>query len=52
MNEDIMLLSNELVYNGKLKVGNSEIAQKELHLPSANSLVQAEAWLRDVLEPR
>jgi DNA replication ATP-dependent helicase Dna2 len=33
MNEDIMKLSNELVYEGQLRCGNEEIQQRSLSLP-------------------
>jgi DNA replication ATP-dependent helicase Dna2 len=32
MNEDIMTLSNRLIYEGKLKCGNEEVAQQTLKL--------------------
>ena len=52
MNEDIMLLTNELVYDGKLKIGSASIAQRELNLPDATPLAHSEQWLQDVLDPR
>lgn len=33
MNEDIMMLSNELVYEGQLRCGNEEIRRRSLSLP-------------------
>ncbi|GAA5964056.1 hypothetical protein JCM3765_000884 [Sporobolomyces pararoseus] len=51
MNEDIMLLTNELVYDGKLQVGNASIAQRALVLPDTESLTHSEQWLQDVLDP-
>ncbi|GAA5899795.1 bifunctional ATP-dependent DNA helicase/ssDNA endodeoxyribonuclease DNA2 [Sporobolomyces salmoneus] len=51
MNEDIMLLSNQLVYNGLLKVGNFEVSQRKLRLPKPDGLDGADRWLRDVLDP-
>ncbi|GAA6017523.1 hypothetical protein JCM11491_006852 [Sporobolomyces phaffii] len=51
MNEDIMLLSNELVYNGQLKVGNDEVSQRELQLPAPHALDKAPQWVQDVLKP-
>lgn len=51
MNEDIMLLSNELVYGGLLKVGSLEVSQRLLPLPNQTGLDNADAWVRDVLDP-
>ncbi|KIY67509.1 Dna2-domain-containing protein [Cylindrobasidium torrendii FP15055 ss-10] len=34
MNEDIMHLSNRLIYSDRLKCGSEEVARKALHLPS------------------
>ncbi|PFH51603.1 hypothetical protein AMATHDRAFT_142035 [Amanita thiersii Skay4041] len=33
MNEDIMLLSNKLVYGDRLKCGNEQVAQQSLNIP-------------------
>lgn len=33
MAEDVMLLSNELIYSGRLKCGNEAVALRELHVP-------------------
>ena len=38
MCEDIMLLSNTLIYNGRLKCGNEAVAQRSLSIPDMNGL--------------
>ncbi|KAF7299539.1 DNA replication helicase [Mycena chlorophos] len=38
MNEDIMTLSNRLVYNGKLRCGSEEVAKRSLALPDHSFL--------------
>src|SRR5690606_29883268 len=38
MSEDIMSLSNEIVYSGKMHCGNSEIAKQTLKLPNPGAL--------------
>ncbi|RKF65749.1 DNA replication ATP-dependent helicase/nuclease DNA2 [Erysiphe neolycopersici] len=38
MCEDIMTLSNSLIYNGRLKCGNRAVAQRELHIPNLENL--------------
>lgn len=48
MNEDIMTISNELIYDGRLKCGTEDVAKSEL-------LVQCPAecseWIREVMKP-
>lgn len=39
MNEDIMQLSNVLVYHDRLRCGSPEVAKRALHLPD-NSFLQ------------
>ena len=34
MNEDIMLLSNKLIYGDRLRCGSAEVAKQSLQLPS------------------
>ncbi|KAL5511792.1 DNA2 [Sanghuangporus vaninii] len=34
MNEDIMLLSNKLIYSGRLKCSSSEVSKRSLHIPN------------------
>ncbi|GAO46682.1 hypothetical protein G7K_0906-t1 [Saitoella complicata NRRL Y-17804] len=60
MNEDIMLLSNTLVYDGRLKCGTESVAKRRLKVPDLSRLVLAHAsdatctvlrcWLRDLLD--
>ncbi|KAI9653542.1 MAG: Tripartite DNA replication factor [Bathelium mastoideum] len=38
MCEDIMLLSNNLIYNGRLKCGNEAVASRSLLVPNADGL--------------
>lgn len=65
MNKDIMLLSNTLIYDGKLKCGDEQIAYKlfdcgdfqmldALHLKGGNELSCNinECWIKKILEPR
>jgi len=52
MNEDIMLLSNSLVYDGMLKCGNEDVAKRVLHIPDRRPLAVAKPWIRDVLSDR
>jgi hypothetical protein len=34
MNEDIMKIANELIYEGQLEAGNDEIKYSKLNLPN------------------
>jgi hypothetical protein len=52
MNEDIMLLSNSLVYDGMLKCGNEDVARRVLQIPERSGLVGAKMWVRDILSDR
>jgi DNA replication ATP-dependent helicase Dna2 len=52
MNEDIMLLSNSLVYDGLLKCGNEGVAKRVLQIPDPKQLVSAKPWVRDILSDR
>lgn len=59
MNNDIMLLSNRLVYGGRLKAGSLEVASRSLEMPKPEGLDemlsaqphQGPCWLRDLLDP-
>jgi DNA replication ATP-dependent helicase Dna2 len=58
MNEDIMLLSNNLIYEGKLKCGSNEVAQRGLDLGRktcgevfGRPCVQP-CWVQDLMDPR
>jgi DNA replication ATP-dependent helicase Dna2 len=64
MNADIMAISNKLVYSGRLRCGNEEVANLSLRLPEfgkamehlhsdpANSCTgDASCWLAQVLDP-
>jgi len=62
MNEDIMLLSNKLVYQDKLKCGNEEVAKRVLGVPKISMLDEMhvktmpcsgeECWLKKLISPR
>ena len=52
MNEDIMLLSNSLVYDGLLKCGNEGVAKRVLQIPDRRALGVAKPWVRDILSDR
>lgn len=52
MNEDIMLLSNSLVYDGMLKCGNQNVAKRVLHISDRGQLVSAKGWVKDILSDR
>lgn len=62
MNEEIMSLSNSLIYNGQLKCGNEDIANLTLKIPNGinldfyhstspdkESICSRRCWLKDVL---
>lgn len=66
MSEDIMSLSNELIYKGQLKCGTAEIAKQVLHIPDIAGLDKmhpkndgsfgrckggrSDCWVRDILD--
>ncbi|KAK6910521.1 hypothetical protein I203_104553 [Kwoniella mangroviensis CBS 8507] len=60
MNEDIMLLSNRLVYEGKLKCGNEQVAHRGLVLKGRKECREVfkceedvdhgDCWIQDLLE--
>jgi DNA replication ATP-dependent helicase Dna2 len=52
MNEDIMLLSNTLVYDGLLKCGNQAVAKRVLQIPKRALLGNEKMWVKDVLSDR
>lgn len=53
MSEDIMAISNELVYENRLKCGTSEVAQQKLELvnPGMKKADGSTGWLESVFEP-
>ncbi|SPC64806.1 related to DNA2 - DNA helicase [Ustilago sp. UG-2017b] len=54
MNDDIMKLSNELVYRGELRAGTDSVRDRVLELPNfqaALNYVGEDAWLQDMLRP-
>jgi DNA replication ATP-dependent helicase Dna2 len=56
MCEEIMLLSNLLVYDGRLKCGNNEVARQALHVPHPANIKRYEdesqaPWMDKILEP-
>lgn len=59
MNEDIMLLSNKLIYEDRLRCGNEAIAKQSLQLPHratcadiGTSACGTDCWVQDLLEER
>ncbi|KAM3079714.1 DNA replication endonuclease-helicase Dna2 [Clarireedia jacksonii] len=38
MNSDVMTLSNELIYNNRLKCGSSTVAERKIHIPDMDAL--------------
>ena len=52
MNEDIMYLSNTLVYDGMLKCGNESVAKRALQIPDTRPISIATPWIREVLSER
>ena len=61
MNEDIMLLSNSLIYGGRLRCGNEQVAQRGLHIPkldymrnlhTSSTCSGMDCWLERLLNPR
>lgn len=63
MNEDIMLLSNRLIYNNRLRCGSDMVAKqslvlpddsflRKLHLTSACQSDTTACWLSRILNPR
>lgn len=55
MNEDIMALSNSLIYSGKLKCGTSAIASQALPIPrllKAKHDCEDDCWLNVLLEEK
>ncbi|GAA6046645.1 hypothetical protein JCM3770_003094 [Rhodotorula araucariae] len=51
MNEDIMLLSNKLVYADQLRVGAADVGSRKLELPQRDKADGMEPWLREVIDP-
>lgn len=56
MNEDIMLLSNKLVYHDRLKVGDERTRRQVLELPDQSvrereGKKEGRKWLADLLDP-
>jgi DNA replication ATP-dependent helicase Dna2 len=61
MNEDIMLLSNKLVYSDRLRCGSSEVARRGLALPDKGFLAKMHesstcseqgCWIEQLLDER
>lgn len=56
MNDDIMLLSNKLVYQDRLRAGSAAVAGQRLVLPKPDELDTLDLelstrWLRHLLDP-
>jgi len=63
MNEDIMHLSNELIYEGKLVCGSEEVAKRcleipsyrfidDLHIQTGDECDRVSCWLEYLISPR
>jgi DNA replication ATP-dependent helicase Dna2 len=52
MNEDIMSLSNKLIYSGRLKCGSEKVRDQELVFPREKRGGKCGCWLDRLLEPR
>ena len=63
MNEDIMLLSNRLIYSDRLRCGSEAVAKRSLRLPSVKFLnrlhdtttkrcSERSCWLKQLLDER
>lgn len=39
MNEDIMLLSNKLIYGNRLRCGSKQVAEQSLQIPNIKAFV-------------
>lgn len=51
MCSDIMSLSNELIYNGRLRCGSEVIANQMLKMPSFDTLPISGTFIQDILKP-
>ncbi|GAC92835.1 DNA-binding protein [Pseudozyma hubeiensis SY62] len=54
MNDDIMRLSNEMVYDGQLRAGSDDVRDRMLTLCDINAalkLAGADQWMADLLRP-
>lgn len=63
MNEDIMLLSNKLIYGGRLQCGSEAVAKQSLVIPNrrhveavhartGSSCETSTCWLEHILDPK
>lgn len=48
MNEDIMKISNDLVYKGRLRCGTEEVARRQLDIKCSSDCSD---WVREVMKP-
>ena len=51
MNKDIMLLSNELIYNNQLVCGSDNVANQKLAIPFKDKVNTYPDWIQKLLEP-
>ena len=51
MNEDIMSLSNELIYSHRLKCGSDAVAKRQLKVDTALLSKLTEEWIKRVFKP-
>lgn len=60
MNEDIMLISNKLIYGDRLKCGSKEVAERTLHIPDPTIVLRTSVskaagnatWLLQLMDER
>ena len=52
MNEDIMSLSNALVYSGAMRCGSEQVARARLHLPRYHGLLSVGVPGGETVVPR
>ena len=63
MNEDIMLLSNKLIYGDRLKCGSATVAKRSLEIPQTHFLdnlhksggskcTSDRCWIKSLLDPK
>ena len=51
MADDIMALSNRLVYNGEMRCGNESVANGKVSIKDRSILVDLPAWIQSTLDP-
>jgi len=52
MNNDIMYLCNELIYNNRLRCAIPAVAENPLIIPKIEVLKNEQKWIRDICDPK